>query len=324
MSDIEHTNKSIQSGNGKFPQLPDEITCTFRFGKTDHDYAKIKHEPTEQSEKEENNRQQEDDKILSTAAANAAIMKIKSELKFLCSLQVHNSDGSSISVFNTDNTPLASSNYTTLEPSFELPIDDTLFLQELLDNPQIASTLNDNDWLTDFPADSIDQLLTSDSSMTFKDLDDMAMEQNDEHPQYIGMTTDIHSTTNDETTTSSIDSTSDDNERNDINRRGLKKSGGPVRKLARFGNKQVIKYSDEYHDRRIKNNEAVKKSRMKAKQKQKQTEVVMTKLSSENRALHDRVDLLMKELQVLKSLYQELNQDLPSSAVKALERVNIR
>jgi len=160
--------------------------------------------------------------------------------------------------------------------------------------------------------------------MTFKDLTDIAMEQNDEYLPDIGMTTDISSTANDEQTRSSVDSTSDDNGRDDINRRGLKKSGGPVRKLARFGNKQVIKYSDEYHDRRIKNNEAVKKSRLKAKHVQKESEVQMNKLANENRTLNDRVDLLMKELQVLKSLYKELNQDLPSSAVKALERVNIR
>jgi len=159
--------------------------------------------------------------------------------------------------------------------------------------------------------------------MIFKDLTDMTMEQNDEYLPHVGMTTDIPSTTHDETTTSSGDSTSDDNERDEINRRGLKKSGGPVRKLARFGNKQVIKYSNEYHDRRIKNNEAVKKSRMKAKEKHKETESKMSQLANENRTLNDRVDLLMKELHVLKSLYKELNQDFPPSAVKALERANI-
>jgi len=250
-------------------------------------------------------------------------MKIKSELKFLCFLQVHKSDGSSISVFNTDSLPSTSSDYTTLEPSFDLPIDDTLFLQEILNNTQISST-SDDDWLTNFPVDSIDQLLTTDRNMTFKELTDMSMEQHDEYLPHVGMNTDISSTTHSETTTSSVDSGSDENERDDINRRGLKKSGGPVRKLARFGNKQVIKYSDEYHDRRIKNNEAVKKSRLKAKEKQKDTQGKMAQLANENRTLNDRVDLLMKELQVLKSLYKELNQDFPSSAVKALERVNLR
>jgi hypothetical protein len=63
---------------------------------------------------------------------------------------------------------------------------------------------------------------------------------------------------------------------------------------------------------------------MKAKEKQKETESKMSKLTNENRSLSDRVDLLMKELQVLKSLYKELNQELPASAVRALERVNVR
>ncbi|CAF0783748.1 unnamed protein product [Rotaria sordida] len=94
-------------------------------------------------------------------------------------------------------------------------------------------------------------------------------------------------------------------------------------KLARFGNKKVVKYSDEYHHQRIKNNESVKNSRLKAKQKQKQTEIRMNKLAEENRTLNERVDSLMKELQVLQSLYKELGQDLPVEAVKALEQINI-
>jgi chromosome segregation ATPase len=94
-------------------------------------------------------------------------------------------------------------------------------------------------------------------------------------------------------------------------------------KLARFGNKKVIKYSDEYHQQRIKNNESVKNSRIKAKQRQRDTEQQMTKLADENRTLNERVDSLMKELQVLRSLYKELGQDLPSDAVKALEQINV-
>jgi uncharacterized coiled-coil DUF342 family protein len=62
---------------------------------------------------------------------------------------------------------------------------------------------------------------------------------------------------------------------------------------------------------------------MKSKEKQKETAGKMAQLANENRSLNDRVDLLMKELQVLKSLYKELNQDLPISAVRALERVNL-
>jgi hypothetical protein len=236
---------------------------------------------------------------------------------------VPNSNGSFISVFDPNNQSSNSTDTTTLEPSFELPIEDTLFLQDLLNNTQLNSQSDNDDWLNDFPINSIDQLITSDPTMTFKEVPDISMEDEYHHIQHVGMTTDIPATPQDDATRSSADSTSD-SERDDINRRGLKKSGGPVRKLARFGNKQVVKYSDEYHDRRIKNNEAVKKSRLKAKEKQKETEGRMTQLAAENRTLNDRVELLMKELQVLKSLYKELNHDLPAAAVKALERVNVR
>ncbi|UJR30977.1 hypothetical protein I4U23_018489 [Adineta vaga] len=94
-------------------------------------------------------------------------------------------------------------------------------------------------------------------------------------------------------------------------------------KLARFGNKKVVKYSDEYDHQRKKNNESVKNSRLKAKEKQKQTEGRMNKLAEENRLLNERVDTLMKELQVLRSLYKELGQDIPADAVQALEQINI-
>jgi len=168
--------------------------------------------------------------------------------------------------------------------------------------------------------------------MTFKELSNIPMEQTDYSEHQLTYANDVSSSTlpigtspnHDETTSSSMDSSTEETERDVINRRGLKKSGGPVRRLAKFGNKQVIKYSDEYHDRRVKNNEAVKKSRMKAKEKQKDTEQKMNELAAENRSLNDRVDLLLKELNVLKSLYRELNQELPTPAVKALERVNIR
>jgi outer membrane murein-binding lipoprotein Lpp len=106
---------------------------------------------------------------------------------------------------------------------------------------------------------------------------------------------------------------SNDNKKDDVSKS----------KLARFGNKKVVKYSDEYHHQRIKNNESVKNSRLKAKQKQKETEGKMNKLAEENRTLNERVDSLMKELQVLRSLYKELGQDLPSDAVKALQQINL-
>lgn len=108
-----------------------------------------------------------------------------------------------------------------------------------------------------------------------------------------------------------------------MNSSSNKKEENAKCKLARFGNKKVVKYSDEYHHQRIKNNESVKNSRIKAKEKQKETETRMNILAEENRTLNERVDSLMKELQVLRSLYKELGQDLPVDAVKALEQINI-
>lgn len=93
--------------------------------------------------------------------------------------------------------------------------------------------------------------------------------------------------------------------------------------LARFGNKKVIKYSDEYHHQRLKNNQSVKNSRIKAKQRQKETETKMNRLADENRQLNERFESLMKELQVLKSLYSDLGQSLPADAVKSLEQINL-
>jgi hypothetical protein len=264
-----------------------------------------------------------------TTKALETINKIESDLKLSCLLQVHQSKQSNTNIFHSDHTYSISTVYsTTHESSHQLPTSDSFYCRELLSKTNPSSAI-DTIYLTDLSSDSFDAFLTSNPDMTFKELSNMSMEH-DDSPYMFALEQPPSASSypiasgQDEATDSSIDSSSCDTERDTVNRRGLKKSGGPLRRLARFGNKQVIKYSDEYHDRRVKNNEAVKKSRMKAKDKQKDTEVKMNKLAEENRTLNDRVDSLMKELQVLKSLYKELNQDLPASAVKALEIVNIR
>ncbi|CAF1151658.1 unnamed protein product [Rotaria sp. Silwood1] len=148
------------------------------------------------------------------------------------------------------------------------------------------------------------------------------MEQSEHYSEHELSSSLQFDSTHDETTISSVSSQqSDYSEHDDTTQRKTRKSGGPAGKLARFGNKQVIKYSDEYHSRRVKNNEAVKKSRMKAKEKQKTTEVQMNKLTDENRLLNDRVDLLMQELQVLRSLYKGLKQDSTMESGRPLERI---
>ncbi|CAF0941674.1 unnamed protein product [Rotaria sp. Silwood1] len=241
---------------------------------------------------------------------------------------VHSSDGSLISVFNSESTPSASSTYTNLEPSLDLPIGDTSFIQQILDNTTLTTPIPnfefDSDLFDNIPDDSVtfDQLLDFDPTMTIQTLTDVPMEQPEHYSEHELSSSLQFDSTHDETTISSVSSQqSDCSEHDDTTQRKTRKSGGPAGKLARFGNKQVIKYSDEYHSRRVKNNEAVKKSRMKAKEKQKTTEVQMNKLTDENRLLNDRVDLLMQELQVLRSLYKGLKQDSTMESGRPLERI---
>lgn len=72
--------------------------------------------------------------------------------------------------------------------------------------------------------------------------------------------------------------------------------------LARFGNKYVTKGTEEYNERRNKNNDAVKKCRAKLQEKQKEREQRLKQLSEENRKLTNTVDSLNKELNVLKGI----------------------
>ncbi|CAF3444983.1 unnamed protein product [Rotaria sp. Silwood1] len=328
MSSSKHTGIPVQPGSDRFAAIPDEISCVFRFGKNDHYDPFIEYAPADIIEKEENSKKQADNIKLSAAAYNEAIMNIKNQLKLSSSLQVHSSDGSLISVFNSESTPSASSTYTNLEPSLDLPIGDTSFIQQILDNTTLTTPIPnfefDSDLFDNIPDDSVtfDQLLDFDPTMTIQTLTDVPMEQSEHYSEHELSSSLQFDSTHDETTISSVSSQqSDYSEHDDTTQRKTRKSGGPAGKLARFGNKQVIKYSDEYHSRRVKNNEAVKKSRMKAKEKQKTTEVQMNKLTDENRLLNDRVDLLMQELQVLRSLYKGLKQDSTMESGRPLERI---
>ncbi|XP_076332944.1 uncharacterized protein LOC143237495 [Tachypleus tridentatus] len=66
--------------------------------------------------------------------------------------------------------------------------------------------------------------------------------------------------------------------------------------------KTVNKNSDEYRRRRERNNIAVRKSRERAKFRSRETEHKVSELSRENNSLRNRVQLLTKELGVLRSL----------------------
>nr|APG79785.1 CCAAT/enhancer binding protein gamma [Mesocentrotus nudus] len=71
------------------------------------------------------------------------------------------------------------------------------------------------------------------------------------------------------------------------------------------------KDSDEYKRRRERNNEAVRKSRQKSRQKASETEVRVTELKKENADLEQRVTLLHKELELLKDLFLTHANELP-------------
>lgn len=67
--------------------------------------------------------------------------------------------------------------------------------------------------------------------------------------------------------------------------------------------KQISKCSDEYRQKRERNNIAVRKSRFKSKQKFVETQRKVDELVEENDNLHSKVNLLTKELNVLRSLF---------------------
>ncbi|XP_006926848.2 CCAAT/enhancer-binding protein gamma [Pteropus alecto] len=79
--------------------------------------------------------------------------------------------------------------------------------------------------------------------------------------------------------------------------------------------------SDEYRQRRERNNMAVKKSRLKSKQKAQDTLQRVNQLKEENERLEAKIKLLTKELSVLKDLFLEHAHNLadnvqPSSTEK--------
>lgn len=73
--------------------------------------------------------------------------------------------------------------------------------------------------------------------------------------------------------------------------------GGQIKKS------RYTKGSDEYTKRRERNNIAVKKSREKSRAKAKETSEQVNRLRSENEMLEQKVQILSKELSVLKDLF---------------------
>ena len=96
----------------------------------------------------------------------------------------------------------------------------------------------------------------------------------------------------------------------ELSKDDLKAGGG---KVGSSSKKKIgsEKDSDEYKRRRERNNEAVRKSRQKSRQKASETEVRVTELKKENADLEQRVTLLHKELELLKDLFLTHANELP-------------
>lgn len=83
------------------------------------------------------------------------------------------------------------------------------------------------------------------------------------------------------------------------------------RKKGKGSNKAVTKGSDEYLRKRARNNEAVRKSRVKSKKKIEETQLRVNMLTKENGELKTKVTLLTKELNVLRSLFANGGLTIP-------------
>lgn len=83
--------------------------------------------------------------------------------------------------------------------------------------------------------------------------------------------------------------------------------------------KPIDKSSDEYMRRRERNNAAVKKSRRKTKLRIHGTEVRVKELEDENKELKQRIELLTKELTVLKSLFITSGTEISPKLITAAD-----
>lgn len=93
------------------------------------------------------------------------------------------------------------------------------------------------------------------------------------------------------------------------------------RRTSKGGSKrrQVPKGSEEYKEKRARNNIAVRKSRAKAKEKQRMTEDRVKELLDMNESLHKRLEMLTKEVTVLKGLFINVGANLPEEYNKLME-----
>nr|AAG61258.1 CCAAT/enhancer binding protein [Aplysia kurodai] len=100
--------------------------------------------------------------------------------------------------------------------------------------------------------------------------------------------------------------------------RGRRPHGSAAPYSTKSRRRQVEKGTQEYVDKRARNNVAVRKSRAKAKEKQRETEGRVKNLLDQNDQLQKKVDLLSKELNVLKGLFLNVGASIPDEFLKLM------
>uniref|UniRef100_A0A8C9V2I1 CCAAT/enhancer-binding protein gamma n=1 Tax=Scleropages formosus TaxID=113540 RepID=A0A8C9V2I1_SCLFO len=91
------------------------------------------------------------------------------------------------------------------------------------------------------------------------------------------------------------------------------RGGGKATPPSKAKRSAADKESEEYRQRRERNNLAVKKSRMRSKQKALDTQQRVNELKEENERLEAKIRLLSKELSVLKDLFLEHAHNMADS-----------
>ncbi|KAL4721041.1 hypothetical protein ACJJTC_009983 [Scirpophaga incertulas] len=93
----------------------------------------------------------------------------------------------------------------------------------------------------------------------------------------------------------------------------------PPVKHGRRGPSDVDDDDEDYRRRRDRNNEAVKKSRFKSKQRTQETFSRVNKLKAENQMLEEKVKTQTKELQFLKELFLAHASNTQSSKFEGVD-----
>ncbi|CAF2078157.1 unnamed protein product [Rotaria magnacalcarata] len=232
---------------------------------------------------------------------------INSEKTFTKIDPILNCDVSLASTLPTNLLSSQMSRMTEIEPSIDLSADHLLWDSNIFDEHDFFDKNNLTDSSMDsYMLDSIQELLTSGCDPFDQPTNSVLMPEN---RTTILNTSNTNSTlplvfASDKTT----ESNSNDFEQDQCNRRDPKASSATIETWTRFGNRKVIKYSEEYRIRRLDNNRAVQKARQKAKEKDKAKKVKMSILINQNQRLTSRVDQLTKALESLKAACEELTR----------------